>query len=131
MHSFKRLSPYVGPNIPEWVHQYAEEIWRDEPDREGQWKWDEGSGTHQCELLLCDLDSLLLDPAGYVAIVPLEDGTFFIRNTLCGGLSKEDVKIAESRIFDSIQQAKAFLDSVLAFPTPEIPPQSATPKTAS
>jgi hypothetical protein len=47
------------------------------PDHEpGQWKWDDGSGTYQCELELCDLDSRLLDPAGYVAIVPLEDPRF-------------------------------------------------------
>jgi hypothetical protein len=131
MNSLKRLSSYTGPNIPEWVREYGEKIWHDAPpDHEpGQWKWDDGSGTYQCELLLCDLDSRLLDPAGYIAIVPLEDprDPFRIEGERCwircvlDEKFKADAKAFTSRIFDSFSQAKAVLDVALAFRTSEIP----------
>jgi hypothetical protein len=125
MHSFKRLSPYAGANIPERVRQHGEEIWdNSSPDNEPLlWQWDDGSGTYQCEPLLCDLDSRLLDPTGYVVIVPLKDGAFCIRDTLVGKFPA-DAEVVSSKIFNSISQVKAFLDSVLAFKTPEIPPAS-------
>jgi hypothetical protein len=129
--SFKRLSPYAGANIPEWVREYGEELWDNpSPDHEpGQWKWDDGSGTYQCELLLCDLESLLLDPAGYVAIVPLEDPRIDLRiegercwiRCVLDEKFQVDAKTFGSRIFDSFAQAKAVLDVALAFKTPEIP----------
>ena len=79
------------------------------------------------------MDSDLTEPAGYIAIVPLEDPRFgfafdpdrcWIRCMIYDDRDPEkfeaDAKVVESKIFDSIPQAKAFLDSVLAFPTPPI-----------
>jgi hypothetical protein len=132
MNSLKRLSPYAGANIPERVRQHGEEIWdNSSPDHEPLlWQWDDGSGTYQCELLLCDLDSRLLDPAGYVAIVPLEDPRIpllregercWIRWVLDDKKFEADAKAFSSRIFDSFAQPKAVLDVALAFKTPKIP----------
>jgi hypothetical protein len=131
MHSFKRLSPYTGPHIPEFVREYGEELGDNPaPDHEpGQWQWDDGSGTYQCELELCDLDSDTIDPAGYVAIVPLEDPRIDQENRgrkcrikcVLDKKFEADAKAFTSRIFESFAQAKAVLDVALAFKTPEIP----------
>jgi hypothetical protein len=134
MDSFKRLCPYVGPNIPEQVRQNARELWPGIPDFEyGQWEWTDGSGIYQCEIELCDMDSEVIDAAGYVALVPLEDPRFgfvfepekcWIRCVLNAVLDPEkfeaEAEVVESRIFKTILQAKEFLDSILAFPTPQI-----------
>jgi hypothetical protein len=122
MNSLKRLSPYSGPDIPEWVRKDCKEEFHYNSES-SQWEWDSGSGTYQCQPLLCDLDSRLLDPTGYVVIVPLKDGAFCIRDTLVGEFPA-DAEVVSSKIFNSIPQVKAFLDSVLAFKTPEIPPAS-------
>jgi hypothetical protein len=123
MDSFKRLSPYIGPNIPEQVRQNFKDLWHNEVCyyEPGGWAWDDGSGLYQCELELCDMDSDTIDPAGYVAIVPLEGGRCRIRCVLDEKF-QADEEILTSKIFETISQAKAFLDSVLAFATPEIPP---------
>jgi hypothetical protein len=130
MHSFKRLSPYVGPDIPEQVRQNAQDFWDGlslPPGYQpGNWEW-VGLGF---ELDLCNLDSDSIDPVS-LAIIPRKDGTCVIACSICGRQFKEDIGIAESKIFDSIQQAKAFLDSVLALPTPEIQPQPVTPETTT
>jgi hypothetical protein len=122
MNSFKRLSPYIGPNIPEQIRQYQKALMPF--DREfGEWEWadrEDGTGTYHWTLLLWDMDSDTIDPAGYVSIVPLEDGTCFVNDCL-GKKFEANAKILSSKIFETIPQAKAFLDSVLAFDTPEIP----------
>src|SRR5262245_8523856 len=77
MNSFKRLSPYIGPNIPEEIRELGKalfpederHIYQHEP---GGWAWDDGSDTYQCELLLCDMDAQTADPGGYIAIVPMD-----------------------------------------------------------
>jgi hypothetical protein len=117
MHSFKRLSPYNGPHIPEWVREYGEELEDNPaPDHEpGQWQWDDGSGTYQCELELCDLDSDTIDPAGYVAIVPLGIGERCWIRCVLEEKFAADAKAFSSRIFESFVQAKAVLDVALAF----------------
>jgi hypothetical protein len=57
----KRLCPYVGSNVPDWVRQNARELCnRTDPhvvDEAFGWHWDGGSGIYQCELELCDLDN--------------------------------------------------------------------------
>ena len=72
----------------------------------------------------------MLDPAGYVAIVPLEDPRIpllregercWIRWVLDDKKVEADAKAFSSRIFDSFAQAKAVLDVALAFKTPKIP----------
>jgi hypothetical protein len=131
MNSFKRLSPYIGPNIPEQVRQNAKDVWYNmPPDYDCGWKWSGGSGTYQCELVLCDMETI--DPAGYVAIVPLEDLRIpfriegerkrcWIRCVLDDEKFQADEEILTSKIFNTFQQAKSLIDSVLAFDTPEIP----------
>jgi hypothetical protein len=156
MHSFKRLSPYVGPNIPEQVRELAKGLFRG-PEVAGGWQRDGGSGTFGCELLLCDQDSETEDPAGYIAVVPMQDGIGYaeadyeargsrllepggkepgppqgpikaccIRCCLHGEKFRADEQFVSSKLFGSLSAAKAFLDLVLAFATPEIPPLPAT-----
>ena len=119
MNSLKRLSPYIGPDIPEQVRQNAKAFWGDTPPdmgyQPGNWAW-VGWGF---ELDLCNLDSDSIDPVS-LAIIPRADGRCVIECSL-GDQFEADAEIVESRIFDSIPHAKAFLDSVLAFKTPETP----------
>jgi hypothetical protein len=159
MKSFKRLSPYIGPAIPGQVRQNAKDLWPnialDSRNHPGGWEWSAGSGTYECELSLCDMDAETVDPAGYVAIVPMQEGVGYteadfsarIEEQLSGKLPRAledcrpkkepigycirfvlhdkkfrtDEEVAAAKIFESIPQAKAFLDSILAFETPQIP----------
>jgi hypothetical protein len=167
MNSLKRLSPYIGPNIPEEVgenFEYAfpvEEFYRYE---RGGWVWDAGSGTYQCELVLCDLDNECdYGYAGYVAIVPMVEGVGYTKADFAARIEErlelegrilrgelvttledyrpkkepagycirfvlnaekfraDEAVAAAKKSFESIPQAKAFLDSILAFDTPQIP----------
>jgi hypothetical protein len=63
----------------------------------GGWVWSDGIGIYQCELELCDLDSDAIDPVGYVSIVPLEDGTYFIDCWLPDEKFRADEKIFTSK----------------------------------
>lgn len=115
----KRLCPYVGSDIPDSVRQKAREMWpapRD-PDRDACWQWDGGSGDWQWELELCDMDdSDVIDPAGYVAIRPVaqsEYALFFVlRSWELDGCDRCP------RTFQSVQEAKRYLDTLLAADTP-------------
>jgi len=166
MNSLKRLSPYVGHSIPDIVRENFEYMFpADDHYRfeRGGWVWDAGSGTYQCELVLCDLDNECdYGNAGYVAVVPMVEGVgyteadfaarieerlelegrilrgelvttledyrpkkepagYCIRFTLEAERFRADEEVAAAKIFKSIPQAKAFLDSILAFDTPQIP----------
>jgi hypothetical protein len=79
MESFKRLSPYVGPNIPEEVRRKAKRLWPDNPSDPGAWGWDTCTGVYQCSLPLWDMDADSMEVAGLVSIVPLEDGIAFTK----------------------------------------------------
>jgi hypothetical protein len=70
----KRLCPYVGSYIPNSVRQDARKYWQPLYDagKEPGWFWDDGGDFFQCVLPICDLDAKTIDPAGYVAIRPLE-----------------------------------------------------------
>jgi hypothetical protein len=120
----KRLCPYVGSNIPDSVRENARELCnRTDPhdvDEAFGWHWDHGSGIYQCELELCDLDNdWTIDPAGYVAIRPLKQGKFALVFDSC--LSSADEIDPRNLRFPTVQEAKQFLDSLLAADTPEIP----------
>jgi len=118
----KRLCPYVGSDIPASVRQNARNYWwepRYDPNKDPGWKWDDGSDFYQCELLLCDMDADTIDPAGYVAIRPLEEDKFALIFVLCPKWA-EDFD-PSNLAFDSIKEAKQYLDPLLAFNTPEIP----------
>jgi hypothetical protein len=64
----KRLCPYVCSYIPNSVRQNARHIWVKpyEPDKHAGWKWVDGSGIYQCELILCDMDAQTIDPANLI-----------------------------------------------------------------
>ena len=117
----KRLCPYVGSNIPNSVRAKAREFWPAPygPDEYADWQWDDGSGFYQCELELCDMDADHVDPAGYVAIRPLGQGECALIFVICGGWTKRfDPR---NLIFQTMQEAKRYLDTLLAADTPEIP----------
>jgi hypothetical protein len=121
----KRLCPYVGSDIPDSVRENAREYWKHRPDphdldEAAGWHWDDGSGFYQCELELCDLDNdWTIDPAGYVAIRPLEQGTFALVFVICRRWA--DGFDPSNLIFSTIKEAKRYLDTLLAADTPEIP----------
>ena len=111
-----RLCPYVGSHIPHLARENAKSL---DPVPSG-WQWDEdGWGNLQWELELCDLDNdRTVDPAGYVAIRPLEHGKYALIFVI--GLGVIGLKWPDP-VFDSMQEAKRFLDALLAISTPQIP----------
>jgi hypothetical protein len=69
------------------------------------------------------MDSDAIDPAGCITLVPLEHGRCRIELALDQKFKLQaDAEGLTSIIFETFQQAKEFLNSVLSFPTPEIPP---------
>jgi hypothetical protein len=117
----KRLCPYVGSYIPNSVRENARDFWPApyDPDKHAGWQWDDGSGFYQCELELCDMDADHIDPAGYVAIRPLGQGECALIFVICAGWAKGfDPR---NLIFQTVQEAKRYLDTLLAADTPEIP----------
>jgi hypothetical protein len=116
---FKRLSPAcVGAHLTEEVRQ---RLHSDARYRSGGWIWDFGSEFFQCELTVHDLDSELGDPAGYFAIRPIEEREPYRIYCVLVDRFDAEAELVNSVIFGSVAEAKGFLDSVLAFPTPEIP----------
>lgn len=115
----KRLSPYNGPFVPRSVKAMAHDIWGPDHPNHGGWDWEAGSGIYQCELMLCDMDCGTADIAGYVGIAPLSDGTFLL-NFVIG----PEWNIPEDLIFHSLQDAKRYLDTLLAVSSPEVPTSS-------
>jgi hypothetical protein len=63
------------------------------------------------------MDSDVVGTAGYVAIVPLELGKARLRFVVL----TIDCAMFENRIFSSMEEAKRFVDSLLAFESGEIP----------
>jgi hypothetical protein len=129
LHAFKRLSPtYDGVHLPEELRQFFAAFHSGgsghyEP---GGWAWDFGSGFFQCEILVYDLDDLAAnrgDVAGYLAIRPISETEPY--QIYCGLYDDKkfaaEAEVVSAKIFRSMAEAKAFLDSVLAFPTPKIP----------
>jgi hypothetical protein len=122
--TLKRLCPYVGPNIPESVRKKTRELWKHwrgtiDLDECAGWQWDAESGFYQCELELCDLDDWTIDPKGYVAIRPLKQGKFaLVFDSL---LSSADEIDPSKLIFPTVEEAKRYLDRLLAADTPLIP----------
>jgi hypothetical protein len=113
----KRLSPYIGTHIPDSVKIMRDGLWApsEVPEKAG-WNWDDGSGFYQCELLLCDLDvDDVVDPAGYVAIRPLKAGNYALVFVVDPEWHPDNL------IFPTIEEAKRYLDTLLAADTPEIP----------
>ena len=117
----KRLCPYVGSYIPNSVRENARQFWQApfDPDESACWHWDDGSGFHQCELKLCDLDADHIDPAGYVAVRPLEQGKWALIFVICARWA--DGFDPSNLIFHTMQGTKRYLDTLLAADTPEIP----------
>jgi hypothetical protein len=118
----KRLSPYLGESyIPELARENAKKVWdHRDPEEFATWQWDvDASGNWQWELELCDLDARTIDPAGYVAIRPLKQGKYLLVFVLVlqwpAGFDPKNF------IFDSMQEAKAFLHNLLGADTPPIP----------
>jgi hypothetical protein len=108
-----RWCPYVGSDIPNSVREKARDFWAPyDPDKYAGWQWDDGSGFYQCELELCDVDADYIDPEGYVAIRPLEQDKCALIFVRCG---------EGFLIFQTMQEAKRYLDTLLAAATPEIP----------
>ena len=90
-----------------------------DPDKYAGWQWDDGSGFYQCELELCDMDADHIDPAGYVAIRPLGQGEYALIFVICAGWAKGfDPR---NLIFQTMQEAKRYLDTLPAAETPGIP----------
>jgi len=118
LQKMKRLCPYVGPNIPDRARQNAKEFWPPplDPDEYAGWQWDAGSGHYQAELELCDLTATTIDPSGYAAIRPLGPNKFVLIFVGCFGSPGEDLT------FLTMQEAKRYLDTLLAAKSPEIPP---------
>jgi hypothetical protein len=115
----KRLSPYAGPFVPDSVRENAKYVWPAHCDQSkcAGWIWEGGSGVYQCELELCDLDEeTVIDPAGYVAIRPLEDGRWALIFVISG--IKWD---PEDLVFPTKEAAKHYLDTLLAAETPLLP----------
>jgi hypothetical protein len=88
-------------------------------DKYAGWQWDDGSGIYQCELEFCDMDADYLDPAGYVAIRPLGHGKCALIVVICTRWA--DGFDPSNLIFHTMQEAKRYLDTLLAVDTPEIP----------
>jgi hypothetical protein len=111
----KRLSPYIG-DVPESVRQKAREFWsapRCNVDEDAGWHWDNGSGFYQWELELCDIDADHIDPQGYVALRPLGQGVtleFVIVDSFH----------LKNLIFQTVQEAQRYLDTLLAADTPPL-----------
>ena len=112
----KRLCPYAGPYIPNSVRQNARHIWTApyDPGKDAGWWWDED----QWALLLCNIDAHTIDPAGYVAIRPLEQDQYALIFVL--GIKWAEGFGSINLIFDTTQEAKYYLDTLLAADTPEI-----------
>jgi hypothetical protein len=87
----------------------------------GGWVWDFGSGFFQCEILVSDLDAEADDAHGYLAIRPIEEAEPYRIYCVLEERFKAEAAVLSSQIFGSMAEAKDFLDSVLAFPTPKIP----------
>jgi hypothetical protein len=65
------------------------------------------------------MDADHIDPAGYVAIRPLGQGECALIFVICAGWAKGfDPR---NLIFQTVQEAKRYLDMLLAADTPEIP----------
>ena len=111
------MCPYVGSYIPKFVRQYARHYWTApyDPDKDAGWWWDED----QWALLLCDMDADTIDPAGYVAIYPLGQNLYALIFVLCTKWA--DDLDPSNLIFHTTQEAKYYLDTLLAADTPEIP----------
>jgi hypothetical protein len=116
----KRLCPYAGPYIPNSVRENAKHLWSapSDPDKYAGWQWDDGSGFYQCELELCDMDAETIDPTGYVAIRPLGQDKCALIFVI--GIKWADGFDPSCLIFDTMQEAKYYLDTLLAADTPEI-----------
>jgi hypothetical protein len=112
--NLKRLCPYSGPYIPRSVRENAREFYTARSlDEFAGWVWDDG--TRRWELELSDLDGDYIDPAGYVAVRPLGSGECALE--ICA----EGVEGFPSLIFNTVQDAKRYIDTLLAADTPEIP----------
>lgn len=116
----KRLCPYQGASIPESVRQMGKGYWGPKyPEQHGHWFWDDGDGDGwQYVLHLCDMDVDTCNPAGHVAIIPLKNGKYRLNFVIAYGGATEFNP--ENLIFGSTEEAKRFLDRLLAFNTPEI-----------
>ena len=105
--------------FPKRYRQSAKEFWADiPPDNDyqpGNRRWPGWGSSWIC--------AVWIPPSS----IPYLSRLFHVRIETCvimrpeGDQFEADAKIVELRIFDSIPQAMAFLDSVLAFNTPEIP----------
>jgi hypothetical protein len=119
----KRLCPYVGSYIPNSVRQDARKYWQPLYDAgtDPGWFWDDADDFFQCVLPICDIDAETIDPAGYVAIRPLEQDQYALIFVLCTKWA--DGFDPSNLIFDTMQEAKHYLDTLLVVDTPEIPNQ--------
>jgi hypothetical protein len=108
----KRLSPYVGDNIQDTVREAARHYLLD--DENAGWEWDCGSGFWQCEMELWNMDSDTCDPEGFVVIRPLAAGGYALIFEFLNWPP-------ENLVFLTMPAAKAYLDTLLAAETPELP----------
>jgi hypothetical protein len=113
--NLKKLCPYSGPHIPNSVREKAIQCWpARNVDEVAGWQWDD-EGPRRWELDLCDLDADHVDPDGYAAIRPLGQGKCTLEILATG------VEDFSPLIFQTVQEAKRYLDTLLAAETPKIP----------
>jgi hypothetical protein len=123
--NLKRLCPYIGPSVPDLIRERAREFWAPhDPEEWATWQWDDGSGDYQWELELSNLDEDFIDPEGYVAIRPLAKDKYALIFMICAEWP-EGFDPQEDLVFQTMQEAKRYLDTLLAAETPEIPPHKA------
>jgi hypothetical protein len=112
----KRLSPYIGADVPESVRQKAREFWpTHHMEEDAGWHCD--GDVIGWELELCDIDADFIDPAGYAAIRPLGQGEFALEFVIIASFHFHPKNL----IFQTVQEAQRYLDTLLAADTPKIP----------
>jgi hypothetical protein len=118
----KQLFPYTHPNISDTIREKVRRLYPSHARYLDGWYW--WGNVNKCVLALCDLDSGLalcyLDRDNTrhpreVSIRPTKQGECSLTFIT---LVLHDLEI----IFPTMQEAKRCLDSLLAAPTPEIPP---------
>jgi hypothetical protein len=109
----KKLYSYAGTDLPDSVKQKAMEL--SAMGVSTGWIWDNGGDCFQCVLHLCDMDAKTIDSAGYAAIRPIGESQYALEFCLWPSCDL-------SLIFQTMQEAQRYLDTLLGADTPQIPP---------
>ena len=121
----KRFSAPVGRFVPDAIRKTARQYYParyDLNEETAGWCWDDADGY--CYLDLWSMEQTdCCDPVGWVAICPLEQGGYTLEFRLDLEWSEDDDLDPEDLVFQTMEQAKSFLDGALACNTPPLPPQ--------